>query len=180
MSDPIARPEAGEYAPFYERYVQAVPDGDLLSLLDAQRAEVRDIVAQMDEVQAGEPPAPGKWSVKDALQHMADTERVMAYRMLCVARGETTPLPGFDQDGYAAMAGAASRSLSGLLDDLAAVRGATLSLLRGLTTEALVRRGNANGSPVTARALAWIIAGHELHHLQLLRERYPAAPVIGA
>ena len=177
MTTPIARPAPGEYAPFYERYVQGIPDGDLLALLESQPRELREIVTPLDEAQAAEPAAPGKWSVKDALQHMADTERVMAYRMLCVARGDTTSLPGFDQDEYAATAGGGARSLADLLDDLAAVRGATLSLLRGLTSDALARRGNANASPVSARALAWIIAGHERHHLRLLRERYPAAPV---
>ncbi len=104
--------------------------------------------------------------------HVADTERVMAYRALRIARGDTTPLPGFDENGYAAASGADRRTLADLAAELAHVRAATLDLLRPLDGEALERAGVASGTPVTVRALAWIIAGHETHHRRILRERY--------
>lgn len=165
---PIARPGADEYAPYYAKYVEATPDGDLLATLVGQLDDVRALAAATDEEAASKPYAPGKWSVKDVLLHVADTERVMAYRALRVARGDSTPLPGFEQDDYVRSAAADARSLESILAELAAVRAATVALLGTLDETALARRGTASGHPVSARALAYIIAGHERHHLRLL------------
>ncbi len=116
--------------------------------------------------------APGKWSVKEILLHLIDSERVFAYRALCIARGEQTPLPGFEQDDYVPLSGAEGRSPESLLEEYRAVREATLSLFRHLPEESLTRIGKASDNPLSARAAAWIIAGHEVHHLRVIEERY--------
>lgn len=167
------RPAADEYAPYYARYVARVPDGDPCALLAAQVAETRRLFEAVGETRAGEPYAPGKWSVKDMLQHVTDTERIMAYRALRIARADATPLPGYEQDDYVRTAGANGRTLRVLLDELVAVRAATVALFAGLDAAALARRGTASGQPVSARGLLYIVLGHELHHAQLLREHFP-------
>ena len=115
--------------------------------------------------------APGKWSVKEVVGHVADTERVMSYRALRFGRGDQTPLAGFEQEDFVRGASWDEVPLAVLLDDLTSVRRATLSLFRGFSDDALARQGTANGTPVTVRALAAIITGHERHHLRILRER---------
>ncbi|HVE79813.1 MAG TPA: DinB family protein [Gemmatimonadaceae bacterium] len=167
----LTRPPApDEYAPFYHGYVTAVPDGDVLATLAAQRAAA---LARRDPAgRAGHRYAEGKWSVREVLGHLADVERIFGYRALCIGRGDGTPLPGFDENAYVAAAGADARPLPELAEELDAVRRATLALYRGLTATALERAGTANGARVTVRALAYIIAGHEAHHLRILRERY--------
>ena len=177
---PMGRPEAGEYAPFYERYVAAVPEGDVLDALVSQRTAMRALVESMGDGAAGARPATGRWSVKDVVLHVADTERVMAYRLLRVARGDRTPLSGFDQDDFATAADAGARPLAELLDELEAVRSATITLVAGLAPEAYRRAGEANGAPVTVRGLAYVIAGHELHHLALLAGARASSPAASA
>ena len=168
----IPRPARDEYAPFYHTYVGAVPDGDLLGMLDESLQETLGLLGGIGEGGGGRRYAEGKWSVREVVGHMADTERVMAYRALRIARGDRTPLPGFDENAFVAAAGFDRRTLADLSDELAAVRAATLHLFRPLDEEALARRGTASGSEVTVRALAWIVAGHEMHHRRILRERY--------
>lgn len=168
----IPRPHPSEHAEFYAKYVARVPDGDLLRTLRAQGDEARALARGLSDAQAMHRYAPGKWSVKEVYGHVADAERVFAYRALRIARGDETPLAGFDENAYVAAADFDARPLSALADELAHVRRATLDLLAPLGGEALARRGTANGRSVTVRALAWIIAGHERHHLDLLRERY--------
>lgn len=168
----IPRPDPSEYAPYYRRYVDAVPDGDLLDTLGTSVDETRALLDEVGEAGAGRRYAEGKWSVREVVGHVADTERVMAYRALRIARGDATPLAPFDENAYAAASGADRRTLADLAAELAHVRAATLDLLRPLDAEALGRSGVASGSPVTVRALAWIIAGHEAHHRRILRERY--------
>ena len=172
---PSTRPAADEYAPFYERYVSRVPDDDPIRLLAGQLAETRRLFESVGEARAGEPYALGKWTVKDVVQHVTDTERVMAYRALRAARGDATPLPGFEQDDYVRVAGASRRPLAALLDELAAVRAATITLFAGLDAGALERRGDVNGSPTTARALLYIVLGHELHHAAIQRAHLSAS-----
>lgn len=169
---PIPRPSADECAPFYQKYIDRVPDGDLLTLLADQFQDTMALLRPISAEQAAFRYAPGKWSVTEVVGHMADTERVMAYRALRIARGDVTPLPGFDENAYAAAAGFDRRPLGDVLDELAAIRQATLALLRGLAPETLSRMGTASGHPVSVRALAYIIAGHERHHVALLQERY--------
>ena len=168
----IPRPDPSEHAPFYARYVEGVPDGDLLHTLRAQMDEVRALAGGLSEAQALHRYAEGKWSVKEVLAHVADAERVMAYRALRIARGDATPMPGFDENAWVAAAGTDRRSLAEIVDEMGHVRQASIALLAPLGDDELARTGTANGATVSVRALAWIIAGHERHHLRLLRERY--------
>jgi len=173
---PITRPVAGEYAPYYETYFAQLPAGaDLLTLLREQPAALRHILTGVTDQEAGQPTAPGKWSIKQILSHLVDCERVFAYRALAIARGEQQPLPGFDQDDYVRQAHV-DRPVTELLAEHAAQRAATLALLQGLAPDAFQRKGTAAGQPVSVRALAWVIAAHEEHHHQLLRRHLHPAP----
>ena len=166
------RPAAGEFSPYYAGYVSHVPDGDVLETLGSQMDDTQAFLRGLPAPRASFRYAPGKWSVKEVVGHVADSERIFAYRALCIARGDATPLPGYEQDGYVRAANFDARSLAALASELETVRRATLTLLRSLDRESLLRRGVANGVPVTARALAFIIAGHERHHMEIVRTRY--------
>lgn len=168
----IPRPGPDDYAAYYGRYVERVPAGDLLAFLESQALDLEGLAAQFGDARGGHRYAPGKWSVKDVLGHLVDTERIQACRLLRIARGDTTPLPGFDMDAYVGAAGADQRPMDGLLEEFRAVRRATLALLRGLPEEAWPRRGTANGYHLTAAALAHILAGHVAHHADVLRTAY--------
>ena len=167
-----ARPGADEYPAYFEGYVSLVPAGDLLQTLTRQIADTLAALRGVTEERASASYAPGKWTVKQLAGHVADGERVFAYRALCIARGDTAPLPGMDQNVYVEHANFDARTLSSLADELARVRASTLDLLGHLDEPAWLRRGTANGSEMSVRALAHIIAGHEAHHLKVLRERY--------
>jgi uncharacterized damage-inducible protein DinB len=166
------RPADDEFAPYYARYIAAVPDGDVLDTLERQLEEMVALMDRFGEAGGSHRYAEGKWSVKEVLGHIADAERIFAYRALCAARGEQGSLPGFDENAYVANANFDGRTLNSLLGELTATRRATLALFRSLDSATLARRVVANGVPVSARALAWIVAGHERHHQNLLRERY--------
>jgi hypothetical protein len=169
----VPLPGADEYGPFYAGYIARLPaDADILDVLARQQASTAARFAAVPADRAGYRYAPGKWSVRELLVHLSDAERIMAYRALRVARGDATPLPGFDEDAYAPLSNAEAHPIAVLAEAWSDVRRATLSLFRLLPADAWSRRGTANGAPVTARALAWIIAGHERHHLQVLGERY--------
>lgn len=167
----VGHPDASEYAPFYAGYVARVTEEPLVALESTGR-ETQALLAGLSDAQAGHRYAAGKWTVRDVICHMSDVERVMAYRALWFARGDATPLPGFEENAYAAVANADRRPIGELVGELVTVRAATLALFRSLDAEAWRRRGSANGQPVTVRALAHVIAGHERHHLEGLRTRY--------
>jgi len=170
---PLAPPAPDEYGALYAGYVAQVPAGtDILDLLAQQRDGTLARFAALSEDRGGYRYAPGKWSVKEVLLHLSDVERVMAYRALRVARGDTTPLPGFDEDAWAPLSGADARPLAEIAEEWGDVRQASLALFRHLPADAWTRRGTASGVPVSVRALAWIIVGHERHHLAILGERY--------
>lgn len=173
----IASPEASEYAPFYETYVALVPDGDIVRTLEGQGPETAALWVGLSEQQAEYRYAPEKWSAKEMLGHVTDSERILSYRILRIARSDQTPIEGFEQDDYVRAAEFGGRPLTGLVEEFTAVRRATLLLLGSLAPEAWLRRGTANQNEVSVRALAYMIAGHELHHRQVLQERYltPAA-----
>ncbi len=166
------RPAPTEYAPFFHRYVALVPDGDLLERLRSSVGETLELLDGAGEAGAGHRYAAGKWSVREVAGHLADTERIMAYRALRAARGDKTPVAGFDENAYVAAAGFDRRTLASLADELAHVRMATLDLFRTLDEQALAGWVVWEGAGTTAGALAWIVAGHEMHHRQILRERY--------
>jgi len=165
-------PGTGEYAEFYAGYVKRVPAGDVVATIRDQLPETMALLSGVDPERTKSGYAPGKWSIRDVVLHMADTERVMAYRALRIARADTTPLASFDENAWTPMAGANARSMDSLLGELEATRRATVAMLEGLPAEAWARVGTASGKPVSVRALAWIIAGHERHHVAVIRERY--------
>lgn len=171
----IAPPAPDEYAPFYAGYVTLARKSDPLELLEEQLSTLRDMCAGMTDEQALSRYAPGKWSIKEVLGHLADTERVFSYRLFRISRGDATPLSGFDQDSYVAEAHADQRSLSALLEEFLSARMSTLRMAQGLSAAEWSRRGTANNVPVSARALAHIAAGHVAHHVDILRDRYGIA-----
>jgi hypothetical protein len=168
----IGRPEASEYAPHFERYVALVDGSDILAALDVQAGAANRALAAVPEERAGFRYAPEKWSVREVVGHLTDAERVFAYRALAFARGETAPLPAFDENGYARESGHDAVPLPELAEEFASVRRATLGLLRHMPAGAWTRVGIASGKPVSVRALAFIMAGHVAHHLVLLHDRY--------
>jgi len=168
----IARPEAGEYNPYYERYISLVSGADILGTLDAQRRQMMLLLSGRDESEGDSRYAPDKWNAKEVLGHVCDTERIFAYRALRIARGDRTPIEGFEQDDYVKNGPFARMPLEELVEDYIAVRRATLTLLRNLDEAAWTRRGVANKNEITVRALAYLIAGHELHHRRILEEKY--------
>jgi len=166
------RPADSEFAPFYAAYIARVPETDPLPALEAQPAEIHalaDRITPEDELYRY---ALDKWSVRQVLGHLIDTERVMGYRAFSIGRGETKPLPGFDEKQYVARADSDERSVKELAHEFAAVRHANLWVIRRWAPEDWDRVGNANDKSVSARAIAYIMAGHVRHHLALLRERY--------
>jgi len=169
------KPETTEYAAFYETYVSLVPSADILNLLEAQRLQMTQLLTACSERDGNFRYAPEKWSVKEVIGHLADCERIFTYRALRIARGDATPLPGFEQDDYVRTAGSGRRQLQDLAEEFSLVRSATIALYRSLDNDAWARRGSASKTEVTVRALAFITAGHELHHRRILEERYFAA-----
>lgn len=168
----FARPAQDEHAPYYEKYTSLVPDGNIVEILKSQIATTLALLRNLDEEKANFRYAPDKWSIKEVLGHLIDAERIFTYRALRIARNDQTPLPGFEQDGYVPAGNFDARSLSDLLDEFACVRRASLYLFGNLSDEAWSRLGTASDNPVSVRALAYITAGHELHHLNIVRERY--------
>ena len=168
----IARPEPGEYAPYYGRYISLVPGSDILRTLDTQRRQTMMLLSGRDERDGDFRYAPDKWSSKQVLGHVCDTERIFAYRALRIARGDQTPIEGYEQDDYVRNGPFVQAPLAEIIEDYIAVRRATLTLLRNLDEPAWARRGIANKNEVTVRTLAYTIAGHELHHRKILEEKY--------
>ncbi len=173
----FARPEPGEYAAHYEKYIALVPGNDVLGALEAQRLQMIQLFAARSERDGNFRYGPDKWTVKEVLGHVSDTERIFAYRAMRIARADKTPIEGFEQDDYVRNGSFNERRLADLAEEFAHVRGASVALLSGLAGDAWLRRGVANKNEVTVRALAFVIAGHELHHRRILEERYfPAIP----
>ncbi|HVG43653.1 MAG TPA: DinB family protein [Longimicrobium sp.] len=166
------RPAADEHAPYYARYIDLVPDGDLLDYLQRQMESAAAFLRAIPAEKHGHRYAEGKWSVREMVGHIADTERIFAYRALRFARADQTPLAGFDENAYVPAANFDARDLDSLVDEWVHVRLATLALLRGLDAGAPLRRGKANDQEISVRALAWVTAGHVDHHAAILRERY--------
>lgn len=167
------RPGSDEYAPYYGRYIDRVPAGDIARTLEECARETAALLqTELARARADHRYGPGKWSVKEVLGHVMDAERVFAYRMLRFGRADTTPLPSFDENAWAPAGEFGARSLESLLEEFLAVRNATLRLVRGLPESAWTRRGVASDFEMSVRALAHVIAGHELHHRAILEQRY--------
>lgn len=180
MTETIARPEQSEYLPYYEKYVSMVPDGPIITTLSNQIVETLDLLAGIPEALAGFRYASDKWSIKGMIGHVIDGERVFAYRALRFARNDKTALPGFEQDDYVRSAEYDRWPLTEIASELKSVRDSTIFLFKHLNAEAWTRTGLANDAQVSVRALAYIIAGHELHHREVLRTRYLQANAGGA
>lgn len=171
------RPLPGEYADYASPDIAAVPGDDAIEALARLNEETPALFRELADVaDRGLTYAPGKWTLKELLGHLVDDERIFAYRLLCVARGEDAELPGFDENSYVTHADFERCRLEDLLEEYAAVRTATLALLRGLPPPAWIRRGRVNGYGCSPRGLAFHIAGHELHHDRVIRERYVGLP----
>ncbi|MGH9935960.1 MAG: DinB family protein [Blastocatellia bacterium] len=168
----MTKPDSTEYAPYFEKYVSLVPEGEIVVTLGKQIENTLSLLGGLSETQGDLRYAPGKWSVKEVIGHLIDTERIFAYRAMRFARNDATPLPGFDENGYVANAGFGSRSLADLAEEFEHVRKSNIHLFKHLDGDSCLRRGAANDHEISARALAYIIAGHELHHVGILRSRY--------
>ncbi|SPE44464.1 conserved hypothetical protein [Candidatus Sulfotelmatobacter sp. SbA7] len=166
------RPQPGEYAPYYDRYISLVPGNDVLAAFDEQRRQMLLLLSGRTEADGEIRYAPGKWSLKEVLGHINDGERILSYRALRISRGDATPIEGYEQDDYVRNSPFGQRPLSDLIEDYIAVRRATFSLFRNLDEAVWTRRGVANKNEVTVRTLAYIIAGHELHHRRVIEEKY--------
>jgi DinB superfamily len=166
------RPDATEYAPYYERYISLVPDDDIQATLAAQKDEISSLVSGLPEEKGTYAYADGKWTVKELLSHVIDGERIFSYRALRISRGDKTPIEGFEQDDYIANSNANNRSFADLVDEFTFERAANLRLFANFTDENSKRVGTASDNPVSARAIAYIMAGHVRHHIGILKERY--------
>lgn len=166
------KPAKSEYLPYYDRYIGRVPEGDVLSTLEAQIADTLTLLRGLPASISSYRYAPDKWSVKEMVGHMIDSELIFANRALRFARNDATPIPGFEQDDYVRNSTYDAYPLGELADEFETVRRATIFLFRHMDEEAWTRRGIANNAEVSVRALAYIIAGHELHHREILETRY--------
>lgn len=166
------RPSTSSYAPFYETYVSLVPEEDLVEAFHRSMEEMLEILDSIPTEKADHAYAEGKWTVRQLLQHVIDTERVFSYRAVCVARGEQQPLPGFDENAYAAAADVSGRNLKDLKEELLSLRSSVALMFKGFTQDMLHQVGTASGKPISTLALGYIIIGHIRHHFRILHERY--------
>lgn len=168
------RPAPNEHPPSFAGYIARVPAGDIADLLRAQVDDTSRFLRAIPDARTLAGYAPGKWTIRDIVGHLSDTERILSYRALRFARGDRTPVPGFEENDYVPLAGAASRSMDDLVREFEIVRAASVALFAGLPADAWRRMGIANGNEISVRALAAIVAGHERHHVAVIRARYLA------
>ena len=169
----IGKPLEGEYAPYAIMYIKLVPDdGFVLTHMRKNFEEIRSLILSLPKEKLVYRYAPDKWTIKDILVHIIDDERIFAYRALRFARNDVTELPGFEQDDYARVAGAGERSLASIFEEYESVRSSTIAMFNSFDEEALKRSGIANGNRMSVRGTLYHLAGHELHHLNIIKERY--------
>jgi len=166
------KPKPEDYDAIYGGYISLIGDDDIIEVLKEQRKTSEKFLKTFTEKQGNYSYADGKWTVKEVLGHVIDTEKIMAYRALSFARGEKQSLPGFEQDDYVAESNFNKRSLADLINEFITIRESNIILFKSFNEEILIRRGTANESEVTVLALIYIIAGHEKHHMKFLKERY--------
>lgn len=178
---PIPRPDSSEFAPWAQKYIDEISlqlsllnSDDVVMLLEKQMGDLRNVLKDAPAEAASIRYEPGKWTLAESLVHITDTERVFVFRLISIARGVTTPLPGMDQDAWAIESRADQRSIEDILSEMDSVRQATLTLVRSLDETALGRVGNASNHPFSARAFVWLIAGHMSHHINITRDKYLA------
>ncbi len=166
------RPEPEEYGDFYQGYIDLIDEPNIIQVLIQQGQRAYAVIKQLTPDEVSHRYAKDKWSVKEVFGHLVDTERIMAYRALCISRGETKTLPGYDQDNYVSQADFDDRSLQSISTEYDALRNANISMFNSFSQEQILRKGTANDVTVSVRALAYIIAGHERHHMNILEEKY--------
>lgn len=169
----MTAPQPGEYSPFAANYVSlASIHHDVINLLSQLKDSTYKTFTQLPAETVDYAYGPDKWTIKQMLGHMIDTERVFSYRAYCISRGDKTPFPGFEQDDYVANTDLSHRTMQGLSEEFKLLREANLAFINTLTDEQIERIGTASNHPVSVKALLYMIAGHELHHLNILKERY--------
>jgi len=166
------RPDASEFAPYYNTYVSLIENKDVLDVLDAQPQKIRSLIGKIPEERGNFAYSEGKWTIKELLSHVIDGERIFAYRVLRISRGDQTPIEGFEQDDYIELSNAANRRIAEMIEEFELQRRSNMLMLRSLPAAAHVRLGWASGHQVSVRALTYIMAGHVIHHLNILRDRY--------
>jgi len=168
----ITKPNPDEYAPYYGNYISKVETDDPVKGLKKSRKELVKLMTSLSKKQLKHRYAEGKWSIKEIFGHIMDGERIFSYRALRIARNDKTPLPGFEENDYVPASKADSRKLKSMLKEYAALRSSTIELLENFDEEMMMQTGTASGNPISVRALAYIILGHEKHHMEIIRERY--------
>ena len=166
------KPDSTEYAPYFEKYISLVPEGEIVVTLGLQIESTLSMIRGLSAAQGDLRYAPGKWSVKEVIGHLIDAERIFAYRALRFARNDATPLPGFDENSFVDNAGFGARSLADLAEEFEYTRKSNVYLFKSLDGDSSVRLGSASDNKISVRAIAYIVAGHELHHMGILRSRY--------
>ncbi|TKC12528.1 DinB family protein [Pedobacter polaris] len=164
------QPQTQEYPEWYERYISLV-EGDVIEILEKQISDFSNFINNLIE-KGDYAYAPGKWTIKELVGHIIDTERIMAFRLTCFARNEKGQIPGFEEDEYVANANFKARSLFSLSEEFAQLRKANMFLIKSLNDEELARSGNANGNLISVKALVYVLAGHIIHHTNVIKERY--------
>lgn len=172
MANTVKRPVETEYAPYYDDYIKKVNAVDFFSALDEGLKSISQLVSSLTEEEANYRYEPSKWSIKELLIHLSDTERIFCYRALRFARNDSTELSGFDENEYVPESKAVMRSIADILEEYKAVRLASITLFQHFSDGMLDRKGKANGNIISVRALGYIIAGHEIHHVGVIKERY--------
>ena len=170
----MKRPETNEFAPYYNNYISLIEGDDVMPVLNSQAAGLRSMFENVPEEKGTFAYAEGKWTIKELLSHLIDGERIFAYRILRISRGDKTPIEGFEQDDYIENSNANNRSFADLLDEFDLQRRSNLLMMDNISDEASRQMGSASDNPVSARALVYILAGHVRHHLKILNERYLA------
>jgi uncharacterized damage-inducible protein DinB len=166
------RPAKGTYPEYYDQYINLVPSDLLIDALNESHFAIQSILLSFNNKYGDFKYAEGKWTIKQVLMHIADTERILQYRILCIARGEQAPLPGFDEHAYAENCYSEERTLDDILEEMSTIRHSTITLLQGLNPQVWMKEGTANGKKVNVAAIAYMICGHEIHHRQVITERY--------
>jgi len=168
----MKKPLKGDYPKYFEAYFKNINDENPIELMESQKFELLDLLSTLNESKANYSYEKGKWSIKEVLGHLIDSERVFCYRAVAIARGETQSLPGFEQDDYVNNGNFNARELSNLLDEYQKIREATIPLFKSFDETIYDRRGTANNNPLTVRAVMFLIPGHEKHHINILKDRY--------
>jgi len=171
----MSRPLEGDFGDFYQTYVSLTLGDYPSELINNHSSQIAEFIQQLPDEMGNHAYSPGKWSIKQMIQHMLDTERIFVYRLLWIARGDVRPLPGFDENAFADAAPANHRNLNDLKEEFLLLRRSTDLFIRSLTSEELQRKGEASGCPVTVNALCYIVFGHNLHHIEVLKEKYLSA-----